>query len=65
MKGYDIIRNDRDDGRGGVAFLVRNNIKYIPVALDLNQFPQRFQGIGIEIEGVFKFLIYIRLLTLN
>ena len=52
FKNYDTIRKDRSDGRGGVAFLIKNTLNFKTVDLDLSLFPPNFQGIGIEIQDL-------------
>ena len=52
FKNYTTIRRDGADGRGGVAFLVKNTLNFKIVDLDLSLFPPNFQGIGIEVHDL-------------
>lgn len=37
IKNFYILRNDREDGRGGVAILIKNNINFEPLTLTNNK----------------------------
>ena len=58
FKNYTTIRRDRADGRGSVAFLVKNTLNFKTVDLDLSLFPPNFQGICIEIQDLHIINVY-------
>jgi len=46
VPGYDVIRSDRDSARGGLAILLRHDVKYMYISLPSPQsieshYPQR------------------------
>lgn len=59
IKGYNIIRNDRDDGYGGVAILVQKHISYEVIQTQLPERGDNFQFLGISIGKINILTAYI------
>lgn len=55
---YTIIREDRDDVRGGIAFLIKNNIKYEVITVNINNKPSRMQCQAIRVDKLALVHIY-------
>lgn len=54
FKGYSVLRNDRDDGKGGAAMLIRDTVRF--KKLDINIRTTDYQAVAAEISssrGVF------------
>lgn len=49
LRNYNILRDDRRDGYGGVAFIIRNNIVFKQIHLPIRNVPRNFQFLIIEI----------------
>lgn len=59
FSGYDFIRQDRLDGRGGIAFLIKNNLNHINVKLDVTFLPENFQVLVVKILNPFIHVVNI------
>lgn len=56
--GYVCLRADRDDGKGGIAFLIRDSIPFNLVDISNISVPAKFQHKIIELEMFYLALIY-------
>ena len=56
---YNCIRNDRNDGKGGIAFLIKHNITYNITKISINNLINEPQYIIITISAVTIVGIYI------
>lgn len=56
--GYCVVRGDRDDGKGGIALLIKNSIAFNIINLSNINLPIKFQNLIIELNNCFISLIY-------
>ena len=58
IKQFNVIRQDRFDGRGGIAFLIKKNIPFRLINMGNLNLPDRFQFLILEIESMIIVNIY-------
>ena len=58
ISGYNIIRNDREDGKGGICFLIQNKLPYDIVQIHTNEDLSKTQYIKIRIFNMTLINIY-------
>jgi len=52
IKKYNIIRDDRDDGRGGIAILIKKGIQCNIIHTDFINRPNHCQFMALELDGL-------------
>lgn len=52
ISNYNILRKDRDDGKGGIAFLIKSNIMYEEITIHVSVCSPNFQYQAVRINGI-------------
>lgn len=58
IRGYRIIRDDRGDGHGGIASLIKENVQFQRVVVDDTYLPTVFQYIAVHIDNTTYINLY-------
>lgn len=59
LSGYSLLRQDRADGYGGIAFAIRNYIPYVEIDLQAMVLPVGLQISGVQCAGYKIFNLYV------
>lgn len=58
LRGYKVIREDRDDGYGGIASLIKSDTSFRRVVVNNSYLPNKFQYIAIQVSNVTLINVY-------
>src|SRR3978361_2401541 len=58
IKGFTILRSYRNDGYGGIATLIKNEIYFQKIQINTNYHPAHFQFLAIKIQNLTLVNVY-------
>lgn len=59
IPGYTCLRDDRLDGYGGVAILIKNCISFSPITFPSHAFSERINLVGLQLDNISIISIYL------